>query len=86
MRDVEQVRKQLSTLYGDARRAMLAGGSGADVHALEHIMDHFGARVEKMVSEGKFSGDGPAVLKMQQGRAGLVRGLQAEIRQARRRR
>ncbi|MDR3449087.1 MAG: hypothetical protein P4M15_04970, partial [Alphaproteobacteria bacterium] len=65
MRDVEQVRKQLSTLYGDARRRMMAGGSGADLHALEHIMDQFGSRVDRMVSEGKFSGDGPAVLQMQ---------------------
>ncbi|MGJ5028448.1 hypothetical protein ACQR1I_16500 [Bradyrhizobium sp. HKCCYLS2038] len=65
MRDVEQVRKELVTLYGDARRKMMAGGSGADVHALEHIMDQFGARVERMVQEGKFSGDGPAVLQMQ---------------------
>jgi hypothetical protein len=63
MRDVEQVRKQLSTLYGDARRAMLGGGSGADVHALEHITEHFDARVRQMVADGKFSGDGPAVLK-----------------------
>jgi hypothetical protein len=65
MRDVEQVRKQLSTLYGDARRRMMAGGSGADLHALEHIMDQFGGRVDRMVAEGKFSGDGPAVLQMQ---------------------
>jgi hypothetical protein len=66
MRDVEQVRKQLSTLYGDARRAMLAGGSGADLHALEHIQDQFDARVAQMIADGKFSGDGPAVLRMQQ--------------------
>lgn len=66
MRDVEQVRKQISTLYGDARRAMLGGGSGSDLHALEHISDQFDARVEKMLADGKFSGDGPAVLKMQQ--------------------
>jgi hypothetical protein len=65
MRDVEQVRKQLSTLYGDARRRMMAGGSGADLHALEHIMDQFGGRVDRMLAEGKFSGDGPAVLQMQ---------------------
>ncbi|WP_316219380.1 hypothetical protein [Bradyrhizobium sp. SZCCHNR2026] len=65
MRDVEQVRKELVTLYGDARRRMMAGGSGSDVHALEHIMDQFGARVEQMVQEGKFSGDGPGVLQMQ---------------------
>jgi hypothetical protein len=66
MRDVEQVRKQLSTLYGDARRAMMAGGSGADLHALEQITDHFDARVAQMIEQGKFGGDGPAVLKMQQ--------------------
>lgn len=66
MRDVEQVRKQISTLYGDARRAMLGGGSGSDLHALEQIRDQFDARVEKMLADGKFSGDGPAVLKMQQ--------------------
>jgi hypothetical protein len=30
MRDVEQVRKQLSTLYGDARRAMMAAARAAD--------------------------------------------------------
>lgn len=66
MRDVEQVRKQISTLYGDARRAMLGGGSGSDLHALEHIRDLFDARVEKMLADGKFSGDGPAVLKLQQ--------------------
>lgn len=65
MRDVEQVRKQLSTLYGDARRAMMAGGSGADLHALEQITDAFDARVAQMIAEGKFAGDGPAVLKMQ---------------------
>lgn len=64
MRDVEQVRKQLSTLYGDARRAMMSGGSGADVHALGQITDHFDARVSQMIKDGKFSGDGPAVLKM----------------------
>jgi hypothetical protein len=66
MRDVEQVRKQISTLYGDARRAMLGGGSGSDLHALEHIRDQFDARVERMLADGKFSGDGSAVLKMQQ--------------------
>lgn len=66
MRDVEQVRKQLSTLYGDARRAMMSGGSGADLHALEHITDHFDARVAQMIEQGKFGGDGPAVLRMQQ--------------------
>lgn len=66
MRDVEQVRKELSTHYGDARRAMMAGGSGSDVHALEHITDAFDARVRQMVADGKFSGDGPAVLKMQE--------------------
>ncbi|MBR1206620.1 MULTISPECIES: hypothetical protein [unclassified Bradyrhizobium] len=66
MRDVEQVRKQLSTLYGDARRAMIAGGSGADLHALEHITDQFDQRVAQMVEQGKFSGDGPAVLQMQE--------------------
>jgi hypothetical protein len=63
---VEQVRKQLSTLYGDARRAMLGGGSGADLYALEHITDQFDARVRQMITDGKFSGDGPAVLKMQE--------------------
>ena len=66
MRDVEQVRKEISTLYGDARKAMLGGGSGSDVHALEHIRDQFDARVERMIADGAFSGDGPAVLKMQQ--------------------
>ncbi|MCA6114242.1 hypothetical protein J6524_04770 [Bradyrhizobium sp. WSM 1738] len=66
MRDVEQVRKQLSTLYGDARRAMMAGGSGADLHALEAIQDAFDARVRQMVADGKFAGDGPAVLRMQE--------------------
>lgn len=65
MKDVEQVRKQLVTLYGDARRAMMAGGSGADLHALEGIMDAFETRVEQMVAAGKFSGDGPAVMQMQ---------------------
>ncbi len=65
MRDVEQVRKELSTLYGDARKAMMAGGSGSDLHAIEHIRDQFDLRVERMISEGKFSGDGPAVLQMQ---------------------
>jgi hypothetical protein len=65
LRDVEQVRKQLSTLYGDARRAMMGGGSGADVHGMEHIIDQFDDRVSQMVKDGKFSGDGPAVLKMQ---------------------
>ncbi|WP_431014556.1 hypothetical protein [Bradyrhizobium pachyrhizi] len=65
MRDVEQVRKQLSRIYGDARRSMMAGGSGSDVYALEHIMDQFDARVEQMVAQGRFSGDGPAVLQMQ---------------------
>ncbi|WP_461314594.1 hypothetical protein [Bradyrhizobium embrapense] len=66
MRDVEQVRKQLSTLYGDARRAMMAGGSGADLHALEHITEQFDRRVAQMVEQGKFSGDGPVVLQMQE--------------------
>ena len=66
MRDVEQVRKQLSTLYGDARRAMMGGGSGADLHALEQITDHFDARVAQMIEQGKFAGDGPAVLRMQE--------------------
>lgn len=66
MRDVEQVRKQLSTLYGDARRAMMAGGSGADLHAIEAIQDAFDARVRQMVQGGKFAGDGPAVLAMQE--------------------
>jgi hypothetical protein len=28
-------------------------------------MSHFDARVEKMIADGKFSGDGPAVLQMQ---------------------
>lgn len=65
MRDVDQVRKQLNALYGDARKAMMAGGSGSDVHALEHIIEQFDARVERMIAEGKFSGDGPAVLQMQ---------------------
>ncbi|MGJ4954630.1 hypothetical protein ACQR1H_03225 [Bradyrhizobium sp. HKCCYLRH2015] len=65
MRDVEQVRKQLVTLYKDARSKMMAGGSGSDVYALEHIMEQFDARVEQMVAAGKFSGDGPAVLQMQ---------------------
>jgi hypothetical protein len=54
MRDVEQVRKQLSTLYGDARRAMLGGGSGADVHALEHITEHFDARVGRWSPTASF--------------------------------
>lgn len=66
MRDVEQVRKQLSTLYGDARRAMMSGGSGADLHALEQITDHFDARVAQMIQDGKFAGDGPAVQRMQE--------------------
>ena len=66
MRDVEQVRKQLSTLYGDARRAMMGGGSGADLHALEQITEHFDARVAQMIEQGKFAGDGPAVLRMQE--------------------
>jgi hypothetical protein len=65
MKDVEQVRKELVSLYRDARRAMMAGGSGSDVYALEHIMEQFDARVEQMVEQGKFSGDGPAVLQMQ---------------------
>ena len=66
MRDVEQVRKQLSTLYGDARRAMMGGGSGADLHALEQITEQFDARVAQMIEQGKFAGDGPAVLRMQE--------------------
>lgn len=65
MRDVEQVRKQLNTLYGDARRSMMAGGSGSDLHALDHIIEQFDSRVEQMISQGKFAGDGPAVLQMQ---------------------
>ncbi len=66
MRDVEQVRKELNSLYGDARRAVLAGGQGSDVYALEHIIDQFDARVSQMIEQGKFSRDGPAVLKMRQ--------------------
>jgi hypothetical protein len=66
MRDVEQVRKELNTLYGEARRAAMApGANGSDVYALEHIIEQFDARVEQMISAGKFSGDGPAVLQMQ---------------------
>jgi hypothetical protein len=65
MKDVEQARKEIVTHYKDARRAMMAGGSGADVYALEHILEQFDKRVEQMVAQGKFSGDGPAVLKMQ---------------------
>jgi hypothetical protein len=45
---------------------MLGGGSGSDVRALEHIRDQFDDRVERMIADGAFSGDGPAVLKMQQ--------------------
>jgi len=66
MGDVERVRKALSKLYGDARRSMMAGGSGTDLYALEHITDQFDARVRQMIADGKFSGDGPAVLKMQE--------------------
>src|SRR6185312_11195145 len=66
MGDVERVRKALVKNYGDARRAVLAGGSGSDVYALEHIMGAFDKRVDDMIASGKFSGDGPAVLKMQQ--------------------
>jgi hypothetical protein len=32
---------------------------------MEHIIDQFDDRVSQMVKDGKFSGDGPAVLKMQ---------------------
>lgn len=65
MKDVDSVRKELVTIYGDARRKMMAGGSGSDVNVLEHIMDAFDNRVERMVAEGKFTGgDGPKVLQM----------------------
>jgi glucosamine 6-phosphate synthetase-like amidotransferase/phosphosugar isomerase protein len=63
MKDVDQVRKQIVTLMGDAKRAAMApGGSFADVRALGHILDQFENRVEQMIASGKFRGDGAEAL------------------------
>lgn len=60
---VEESRKELTMLYGDARRAAMApGGSQADVRAMGRIVDAFDDHVRTLASSGGFSGDPQALL------------------------
>lgn len=60
---VEEARKELTTLYGDARRAAMGpGGSQADVRAMDRIITAFDNHVTELATNGGFSGDAQALL------------------------
>lgn len=64
---VEEARKQLTQLYGDARRAAMGpGGNQADVRALDRVIDAFDDHMRDAVRAGAFSGDGAGFLRAQQ--------------------
>lgn len=58
---IDEARKELTTLYGDARRAAMApGGSQADVRAVDRIIGAFDNHVRQAATAG-FSGDAAAL-------------------------
>lgn len=58
---VEEARKELSALYGDARRASLGSGKGADVRAMDRIINAFDDHMGDVSRAGGFSGDAEAL-------------------------
>lgn len=59
---IEEARKELTTLYGDARRAAMGpGGSQADVRAMDRIIGAFDNHVGDAARAGAFSGDAAAL-------------------------
>lgn len=62
--DVDSVRKELVSLYSDAKRSAFRTGVQSDLRAMQKIMDEFDGSLRRLIQEGKFEGDGPKVLAM----------------------
>lgn len=59
---IEEARKELTQLYGDARRAAMGpGGTQADVLAMDRIITAFDNHVTDAAKAGAFSGDAAAL-------------------------
>lgn len=59
---IDEARKELTQLYGDARRAAMGpGGTQADVRAMDRIITAFDNHVTDAAKAGAFSGDAAAL-------------------------
>lgn len=71
---IEEVRKELNTLYRDAVMASRApGGVQTDVRAVSAVIDAFDDHLRTAANSGAFSGDGQAFLRAQQAARDLHR-------------
>lgn len=57
MREMDQARKRLVTMFSDAKSAALRSGERTDMRAMGKILDEFDQVLIKAFDEGRFSGD-----------------------------
>jgi hypothetical protein len=65
LKQMDQARKRLVTLYGDARRAAMGpGGQQADVRAMGRVLHEYDQAILDAFEQGRFSGDSETAARL----------------------
>jgi len=77
LRAMDEARKRLVTMFGDAKSAALRTGDKSDLRAMGKILHEFDNVIEEALQSGKFSGDAELAARLQR----EARAAHAEYRQ-----
>jgi hypothetical protein len=77
LRTMDEARKRLVTMYGDAKSAAIRSGDKSDMRAMAKILHEFDNSIEDAIKGGKFSGDAELAQRLQS----EARAAHAEYRQ-----
>jgi len=77
LKTIDEARKRLSTMFGDAKAAAIRSGDRSDMRAMGKILHEFDNSISDALESGKFSGDAKLAKKLQD----EARAAHAEYRQ-----
>lgn len=66
LKAMDDARKQLVTLYGDAKSKAIASGDKSDMRAMARILSEFDNSISDALAAGKFSGDAKMAKELQE--------------------
>lgn len=65
LKTMDEARKQLVTMYTDAKTAAINGGNASDMRAMAKILHEFDNSISDALASGKFSGDAALAKQLQ---------------------
>ena len=77
LKTMDEARKQLGSMFRDAKEKAIAGQGGSDLRAMSKILHEFDNEIADALASGKFSGDAALAAKLQK----EARAAHAEYRQ-----